>query len=138
MLYLSIVVAMGVTIEQHIVNPTGPWPFEQLYGYARPMFHYLFFFIVMYSIDTKEKLRLLLRTVVWAAVIVSIMIVIQYFLGTRHWIFIGSPYDSGVMYQEFADREIARPLPPGVPLVLTAFVLAVGASTYRRLREGIL
>jgi O-antigen ligase len=121
LLFLAIVMSFAVSIHSHLNNPGVSWDFRNAYNSARPLFLYLFFFIVAFGIRTNRQLKFIINTAIVLAVIVSILLVVQYFLGTHIKVFFGTPWSDIRIEGLEQDKNIIRSMPPGQALILILF-----------------
>jgi len=83
-------------------------------------------------------LKLTLRLVMWLAAIISLMVVIQYFLGTGKSLFLGGQYSPGyTRHFSSEEQEMARSGPPGSYPMLVFFLVATTGAAYRGFRGGV-
>ncbi len=139
LLCMAVLLSMCVSHQMHMVRQEGSWPFHHIYNTARPTFHYLFFFPVAFGIQTERQLKLILRFMIWMAVVVSLLMVVQYFLGPRgKSVFIGTEYTpSFAMPFSWEETEVARSLPPGLSVILLLFLVTLLRAAYQGIRAGI-
>ena len=138
LLFGAILLSIVVSYAAHLQNPRGPWRFPHVYNQARPLFHYLLFFVVAFGIQTERQLNLILRVLIWTAVVVSFLMMVQYFLGTSGpSVFIGRAGALTVTHAVSPEEQgVARSLPPGLPLMVIFFFLTLTNAAYRGLRSG--
>lgn len=129
--FLMVAIAVGEAFRASHVNQDGPLSFKLAYNHARPLLGYSLFFVAAYGIRTKEQLRVLLRALLWICVIVSILMVAQYFLGpSGKSLFLGSNTYDQMVKSTAEDESVARSLPPGLAPLLIFFIFALTHTAF--------
>lgn len=121
--YISIIISMANSYFNYLQNPRGWFDFKTVYNTCRPLFFYLFFFVIAFGLQTERELKVVLKSAVVMSVIVSILMVVQAALGTSHRVFFGtewSPKFVNPLSPE--EQEVARSLPPGLSLSQMIFI----------------
>jgi O-antigen ligase len=121
LLFVSILISIGVSVYSNIDNRYTYLEFKDIYNTARPLFLYLFFFVVAFGIRTERQMRIIINAAIFLAVIVSILLIIQYFLGTHVKVFFGTPWSDIRVEGLEQDKSIVRSMPPGSALILILF-----------------
>lgn len=140
LLYLSVVMSVLESYRLFkLVTAPDLFYVGQIYSNARPMFFYLFFFIVAFGIQTERQLRFVLRASVWVAAIVGLMVAAQYYIGPQGVsLFIGGGWSAGYTASVSPEEQaVARSMPPGLALICMFFLITIAHAAYRGSRSGI-
>ncbi len=141
LLYVAVMMSMVESFRLFKTrNEADLFSLSQIYSNARPMFYYAFFFVVAFGIQTQRQLRFVLRTVVWIGAIVSVMIVLQSYLGPHGKnLFIGGQFQQSYTESFSPDQqEIARSIPPGLAPICIFFLVTIAAAGYQKSRAAII
>lgn len=122
---LSAPLALAVAYYNHLLNRDYYWDFRTAYNTARPMLQYALFFVLASAIRTKQQLLRIIMAVMVIAIIVSILVVAQYFLGTSVKLFFGTEWAGPRIEALEGSESITRSMPPGQSLITLMFPLAL-------------
>lgn len=122
----AIFLSIGVSYNN---NRLSTWEFKNAYNAVRPLFLYLLFFIIAFGIRTEQGLRRILFGAMLIAMIVSVLLIVQYFVGTKAKIFFGTPWSDIRVEALEQDEKVTRSMPPGLSLILILFPVALCLST---------
>jgi len=134
-------VAVSYTTQLH--ETSKPWDFHWIYNLLRPLTGYLLFIPVAFGLRTERQLRSMLRLVMWLAVAVAVLMVVQQLLGERVSLFIGGRVTEAYVRQLSADlnEEVAggvvRFAAPGLALILWLFLVALAQAAYKGVRLSV-
>lgn len=129
--------AVVVSIAISYSNSGGrAWDFKASYIAARPLFLYLLFFAIAFGIRTERQLKTIIFGGMVIASIVSLLIVVQYFLGTNAKIFFGTPWADIRVEALGEESNVIRSMPPGQALINLMFpaTLCLSMVGSRKLR----
>ncbi|MGB9587012.1 MAG: hypothetical protein ACPL7O_02410, partial [Armatimonadota bacterium] len=140
----AVVMSILVSYMRYTADPRGIFPFKHVYNTARPMFHYLFFFVVAFGISDRRQLEIVLKSLLVIGALVGVLMVIQYIVGPEHRIFAVQWTQAASLRVEALseeERDVTRSLPPGMfamPfLLIMSILLACTAEKRQRLFYGI-
>jgi O-antigen ligase len=102
----------------------------------RPITYYFTFFIVTNLIRNRRQLNFLLNGIYILATIVAIVMVVQYFLG-KSTILIPGRVES-LSTQNITYEDITRILPPGLSIILVAFLVFLCSLTLEKIKTTYL
>jgi hypothetical protein len=134
----SVIMSIFVFYFRYMADPRGAFPFKHVYNTARPMFHYLFFFVVAFGLRNKRELKIVLNSLIVIGALVGILMVVQYIIGPEHRIFVARWWEAGVVRVEALSEEeenVTRSLPPamfGMPFLLVMSLLLMCTSPRRQ------
>lgn len=122
----SAIMSMIVAYAKYKSSPGGTWDFAQCYNSIRLMFVYMLFFVIQAGVKNRKQLRTIIIAALLVATVVSMLMAVQYFLGTRVKVFFGTPYGGPRVENLSAeDQGVTRSLPPGLAII--AVVLPIAA-----------
>lgn len=144
LLFMSVLISFIVKYHSYVVNHEGLFPWREVYNIARPMFHYVLFFVVAFGLRSERQLRFVIVTLTIATMIVSLLMVAQYIVGPNVRLFFAPKWaESSVRVESLSmdEQDVTRSLPPGlyaIPFVLiTTLVLACTEKKRARWFYGI-
>lgn len=126
---VSIALSLLVAYVRGIHDTTTPYSFKWSYATARPLFGYLLFFSVAFALRTERQIRFVVNGAIVIAVIVAMMMVLQYFMGTGTRLFLGTE-TANIRVEELSGdvTGVTRSLPPGMALMLIMLPVSVVLS----------
>lgn len=126
LLFASIVLSITVAYVKHKDTPWDRWTFTDSYNAIRPMFLYLLFIAISAGIRSRKQLKNIIIIVLLVATIVSVLMPVQYFLGTKVKIFFGTT-ELGPRVEELSEEDtgVTRSLPPGMSIISMFLPLAI-------------
>lgn len=105
----------------------------------RAAIDYLFFFPVAFGIRTEKQVRVVMRTVIWACVLVALVMIVQYFIGRGTVLAIGAP-EYGVTFVKNGDdpesKSLVRSLPPGLSPMLAFLLFSLTYASYLGVKKS--
>lgn len=140
----AVVMSILVSYLRYTADPRGVFPFKHVYNTARPMFHYLFFFVVAFGISDRRQLEIVLKSLIVIGALVGVLMIAQYIVGPEHRIFAVQWWQAASLRVEALseeERDVTRSLPPGMfamPfLLIMSILLACTAEKRQRVFYGI-
>jgi len=126
LLFAAMVLSIAVAFIKHQDTPWNKWTFSSSYNVIRPMFLYLLFFAISAGVRNKKQLKNIIIIVLVVATIVSVLMPVQYFLGTKVKIFFGT-MEYGPRVEELSEEDtgVTRSLPPGMAIISMFLPLAI-------------
>ncbi|MEN6521688.1 MAG: O-antigen ligase family protein [Armatimonadota bacterium] len=137
--YIMILGSVCLTLIKNSINHFSAVDFRTIYNAARPLFQYSFFFVLLLGIQSKEQLTRVIRSAIWIAAIVSVLMIIQYFIApSGKSVFLGRPDYIITISDSKEDANVARSVPPGLALIVPLFIVTILDVANKKIRNASL
>jgi hypothetical protein len=132
--FLAVVLSIAASYQNNL-----SWNFHDIYNGVRCLFGYTLFFVVAFGLRTERQIKTVLYGTVVVGVIIAVLTILQFYIGTKLNIF-GSSVRVIAVSEE--DETVTRVIPPGILLsvcvaCVSSYLASVSQSLKMRLVYGV-